>query len=168
MSSTRKHSPHASVNTVDRDIYTSDTIAQAARTTSHTYLTRKRPGSRTTVRRTPGHHVSTKHTKSRSRITNSRCSRKAQICASVTFQGVRILRATSPPPHRLRRGMSPADPCCSHNVRQRGCGRVLTWQRDPRGERQPLALQSPGLTLLSFGSRKAFFLKEASKEKLPL
>ena len=139
MSSTRKHSPHASVNTVDRDIYTSDTIAQAARTTSHTYLTRKRPGSRTTVRRTPGHHMST-------------MLRKAQICASVTFQGVRILRATSPPPHRLRRGMSPADPCCSHNVRQRGCGRVLTWQR---GE------------AASFGSRKASFLKEACKEKLP-
>ena len=125
---------------------------RASRPSYVSYLTRKRPGSRTTVRRTPGHHVSTKHTKSRSRITNSRCSRKAQICASVTFQGVRILRATSPPPHRLRRGMSPADPCCSHNVRQRGCGRVLTWQR---GE------------AASFGSRKASFLKEACKEKLP-
>ena len=104
----------------------SNTITQAARPsyrTSHTYLTPKRPGSPTTVGRTPGHHVST-------------MLREAPICAPQAEQDQRVGRSAAPPPHALRRGMTDAAPCCSHDVRQRECAGGLAWQ-PPKREAEP-------------------------------
>ena len=69
--------------------------------------------------------------------------RDAQKCASVTEQAQRIGRPAAPAPHGLRRGMSSAYPCCSHDVRQRGYVRVLAWQ-PPNARRGLLDLAQEG------------------------
>jgi hypothetical protein len=58
--------------------------------------------------------------------------RDAQKCASVTEQAQRIGRSAAQAPHGLRRGMTSAGPCCSHDVRQRGYARVLAWHPPKR------------------------------------
>ena len=110
MSTKRKHTPHATITTVHRHNRMSNIIAQAARELRAyvSYLTLKRPGSPTTVGRTPGHHAST-------------MLREAPICALQAEQVQRVGRSAAPTPHVLRLCMTGALPCCSHDVRQRVC-----------------------------------------------
>ena len=78
---------------------------RASRPSYVSYLTLKRPGSPTTVGRTPGHHASI-------------MLREASVCAPQAEQVQRVGRSAAPPPHALRRGMTDALPCCSHGVRE--------------------------------------------------
>ena len=97
---------------------------RASRPSYVSYLTLKRPGSPTTVGRTPGHHVST-------------MLREAPICAPQAEQDQRVGRSAAPPPHALRRGMTDALPCCSHGVRQRVCAGGLARQPPKRDVEPP-------------------------------
>ena len=65
------------------------------------------------------------------------------VSGSPTEQAQRIGRPAAPAPHGLRRGMSSAYPCCSHDVRQRGYVRVLAWQ-PPNARRGLLDLAQEG------------------------
>ena len=110
---------------------------RASRPSYVSYLTLKRPGSPTTVGRTPGHHASI-------------MLREASVCAPQAEQVQRVGRSAAPPPHALRRGMTDALPCCSHGVRQRVCAGRLAWQRAKREGEPP-----------HFGLQKALFLMKA-------
>ena len=130
MSTKRKHTPRTRHQHHGGSRHLHERYHRASRPSCVSYLTPKHPGSRTTVRRTPGLPVST-------------MLRDAQKCASVTEQAQRIGRPAAPAPHGLRRGMSSAYPCCSHDVRQRGYVRVLAWQ-PPNARRGLLDLAQEG------------------------
>ncbi len=97
---------------------------RASRPSYVSYLTLKRPGSPTTVGRTPGHHASI-------------MLREASVCAPQAEQVQRVGRSAAPPPHALRRGMTDALPCCSHGVRQRVCAGGLARQPPKRDGEPP-------------------------------
>jgi hypothetical protein len=97
---------------------------RASRPSYVSYMTLKRPGSPTTVGRTPGHHAST-------------MLREAPICALQAEQVQRVGRSAAPTPHVLRPCMTGALPCCSHDVRQRVCAGGLARQPPKRDVEPP-------------------------------
>ena len=97
---------------------------RASRPSYVSYMTLKRPGSPTTVGRTPGHHAST-------------MLREAPICALQADQVQRVGRSAAPTPHVLRPCMTGALPCCSHDVRQRVCAGGLARQPPKRDGEPP-------------------------------